>query len=298
MITFRNIALRLLAAVGALGVLAAVATSCGSEGAGGDKPVVTVSLPPQEYILGQIVGDAYTIRCLLTSESDPESYEPSVGDLRDAERSAALMVMGNIGFEKELAAKIRDANPQLPVIDCSEGIEPVTGTHGRGEADPHTWVSVRNVRTIAENMRDAMIAVDPGRRELFEANCARFVARVDSIDSAIAARLAPAKGSAFLVWHPSLSYFARDYGLPQIAIGGHEHKEPSIPELKERIDRAAASGARVMFLERGADRRNALSVADALSVEYLEIAPMAADWLGQLEAAADSLAKAAGGDGK
>lgn len=294
MIKFRHISVGLLAAA-VVAVLAVAVSSCA--GRRSDRPVVTVSLPPQKYILEQIAGDAYDIRCLLTAESDPESYEPSVADLRDAERSVALMMMGNIGFEKELAAKIRDAAPELPVFDCSEGIEPVTGTHGHGEADPHTWVSVRNVRTIAENMRDAMIAVDPERRDLFTANCARFVARADSLDAAIAARLAPAKGSAFLVWHPSLSYFARDYGLTQIAVGGHEHKEPSIPELKERIDRAAASGARVMFLERGADRRNAEAIADMVSVKYMEIAPMATDWLDQLAAAADTLAKTAD-DGK
>lgn len=295
MITFRHISAGVLTAA-VIAVLALMVSSCAGSGSG--RPVVTVSLPPQKYILEQIAGDAYDIRCLLTAEADPESYGPSVADLRDAERSVALMLMGNIGFEKELAAKIRDAAPELPVFDCSEGIESVTGTHGQGEADPHTWVSVRNVRTIAENMRDAMIAVDPGRRDLFTANCARFVAHADSLDAAIAARLAPVKGSAFLVWHPSLSYFARDYGLTQIAVGGHEHKEPSIPELRERIDRAAASGARVMFLERGADRRNADAIADMVSVKYMEIAPMAADWLGQLAAAADALAAAEDDDGK
>lgn len=286
MITFRHRIFGLLPAI----VIAVALTSCARHGSG--KPVVTVSIPPQKYILEQIAGDAYDVCCLLTSDSDPESYEPSVNDLRLAERSAAFMKMGNIGFEEELSQKIHDAAPELPMFDCSEGIVPVRGTHGHGEADPHTWVSVRNARIIAENMRDAMIAVDPERRSVFTDNCARFTARLDSLDSAIASRLAPAKGSAFLVWHPSLSYFARDYGLTQIAIGGHEHKEPTIPELRERIDRAAASGARIMFVGRGADGRNAGAVADAVNVKYVEIAPMSADWLSQLAAAADSLANA------
>ena len=53
------------------------------------------------------------------------------------------------------------------------------------------------------------------------------------------------RGSSFLVWHPSLSYFARDYGLHQIALGGAEHKEVSIPALREAIEEARGSGASV-----------------------------------------------------
>ena len=63
-------------------------------------------------------------------------------------------------------------------------------------------------------------------------------ARLDSIDNAITARLAPHKGDSFIVWHPSLSYFARDYGLNQVVVGGSEHKESSIADLKESIDTA------------------------------------------------------------
>ena len=64
-----------------------------------------------------------------------------------------------------------------------------------------------------------MIDIDPSnkgyyaRRFKYIYSVARF-ARHGALDSI----LRPCRGASFVVWHPSLSYFARDYGLHQIAL--------------------------------------------------------------------------------
>ncbi len=259
-------------------------------GSGSGKPVVTVSIPPQKYLLEQIAGPGYEVRSLLGADSDPENYEPSMSDLKAAARSLAFMKMGNIGFEERLAERMADINPGMRLFDSSQRIATVEGTHGHGHADPHTWVSVKNSRVIARNLLDAMIAVDPANKAMFEENYRSLDQRLDSLDREVTKMLEPKKGAAFLVWHPSLTYFARDYGLEQIVVGGHEHKELSIPELRRRLDAAAASGARVMVTERGHDSRHTDIVGDVVSVKQVEIAPMTAGWLDELAEVAHELA--------
>lgn len=271
-----------------LGVAAALLAACGQRQCG--KPIVTVSLQPQKYMLEQITGDTYEIRCLLSNGGNPETYDPSFTNLMNAEHSVAYLRMGNIGFEDAIVDKIHESNPSLPIYNTSEGIMPVRGTHGHDETDPHTWTSIRNARVIARNMCRAMSEVDPANAGVFEANCRRFVARMDSLDSVAVRRLAPRAGQAFAVWHPSLSYFARDYGLRQIVIGGAEHKEASIPALKKHIDEARESGATVFFVHKELDGRNADAVTDRIGATRVDINPLSHDWLGQMTLTINAIA--------
>ena len=64
---------------------------------------------------------------------------------------------------------------------------------------------------------------------------------INRTDSIIRDRLSKGKERGFLIFHPSLTYFARRYGLQQIAIE-HEGKEPSVSHMCHVIDEAMASG--------------------------------------------------------
>lgn len=263
-------------------------TGCGDRHS--EKPIITVSIPPQQTILSQITGDKYDIRCLLAGASDPESYDPSFTNLLNTEKSIAYLRMGNIGFEDAITDKIRNSSPDLPIIDTSKGVAPITGTHGTDDIDPHTWTSVANARIIAANMRDAMIDLDPDNKDYFEANYNRFAAHLDSLDNAIRAKLKSATTKAFAVWHPSLSYFARDYGLTQIIVGGVENKEISIPSLQANIEAARNSGVRIMFIQKESDSRQAESACELIGTTPVEISPLAFEWEDQMIKIAESIA--------
>lgn len=279
----------LLLGLAATAAVWAIATSCSRAGSP-ERPVVTVSIPPQKYILEQIAGDGYDVVCLLGTGGNPETYDPSVANMLDAGNSAAYLLMGNMGFETAVADKLRQSNPSLPVYDTSAGIEPVRGTHGHDEVDPHTWTSVRNAGVIAANMCRAMSEIDPANAPLFKANLERFTARLDSLDAEATRRLAPRRGQAFMVWHPALSYLARDYGLRQIAVGGEENKELSIPALRARLDSAAAAGPAVFFVNGAVDGRNAVAVAGKTAAVRIDMNPLAYEWLDQMQLIINALA--------
>jgi len=267
---------------------ALIATGCSDRRT--SRPIVTVSIPPQKMLLEQIVGDKYDIRCLLSGASDPENYDPSFTNLLNTDKSVAFLCMGNIGFEKAVIGKIHNSSPDLPIFNTSEGVTPITGTHGADETDPHTWTSVVNARIIASNMLRAMTAVDPDSKGLFTENYKRLTHRLDSLDNTLRATLANAPCKSFVVWHPSLSYFARDYGLTQIVVGGMENKEISIPILQENIEKARKSGSQIMFVQKEADSRQAETVSGHIGIRTVEIRPLAYDWEQELIKIADAIA--------
>ena len=68
-------------------------------------------------------------------------------------------------------------------------------------------------------------------------NYHRFISRLDSLDSQLTALFVPHTHHAFIIYHPALTYLARDYGLQQIALE-NEGKEPSAEHMRRIIDTA------------------------------------------------------------
>lgn len=243
-----------------------------------EEKTLTVSILPQKYLLDRIVGERMKVRSLLNSAGDPETYDPSMSHLMNVEKSLAYFRVGHIGFEDAIGERIRKSCPGLPVIDTSEGIALIRGTHGHdSEVDPHIWTSVANARIMARNMHRAVVSLDPGHAREYDGNLERLLCHLDSVDAAIRGLLEHAPSRTFAVWHPSLSYFARDYGLTQLALGS-EHKDASVASLKERIDSVEASDARVFFIQRDVDSRQSRAVLSQLRIGEAPVNPLDYDW--------------------
>ena len=285
----------ILLAVLLIGSLTWMAVGCSSHST--RQPIVTVSIEPQRYLLEQIVGDRVQVRSLLTEGANPETYDPTVTHMFNLGNSLGYLRIGNIGFEAAIADKVSEANPDLPTYNTSEGVEPIYGTHSHGththeSVDPHTWSSVKNARIIAVNMLAAMKEIDPTNSEYYQKNFDNFAQRLDSLDSLITERLAPCRGQAFMVWHPSLSYFARDYDLVQIVVGNAEHKESSIAELRSSIEQARSKGARLFFFQKDYDSRQVSAINTELAATEVDINPLTYHWWEEMVKITDAIAAA------
>lgn len=276
-------------------LLPALLWSCGNSRHDNAKPVLAVSLAPESRLLEALAGDGYEIVTVLENGANPELFETPMGRRVAVDRSRVYFKNGGLPFEDAILATLPDS---VRVVDLSEGITPIYGTHGHhhgheaeereghehhdGEGfDPHIWTSVKNARVMASNMAQALIDLDPSQADAVNCRLAALDARLDSADRAIAARLDSAGADKFLVWHPSLSYFARDYGLTQIAVG-QESKEVPVGRLKEIIDTAAADSITTFFFQKEYDSRQAETVSRELGISYETIDLLSRDWLEEL----------------
>lgn len=284
---------RIFSLFGAIITMISVLTSCGGHDA--VRQTIAVSIPPQAALLHEITGDSVEIVTLMPAEANPEAFEITVKDMRSLSDAALYMKMGHLPFETSLTKRLRDANSDMRFVDTSDGVDLIYGTHNHGDhahdvADPHTWTSVANLRKIASNMLGAVIEADPANSDFYTANFNRLSARLDSVDHAIASRIAAHGDRSFLIWHPSLSYFARDYGLQQIAVG-EDNKEMTPGRLRDVHNRAMNEGASVMFMQQNFDARQANSIASALDVDVVVINPMDADYMNQFNIITDALTR-------
>lgn len=282
----------ILALVCLAAIAAMILISCGNSVQ--EKRMITVSILPQKFMLKKIVGDRFEISCMLNEGNNPEAYEPSMTHLMNIEHSVAYFCIGYIGFEDAIVGKAHVNNPNLKIFNTSKGVEVIRGTHfspegEHNEADPHLWTSVANAIKISQNMLAAVVELDPDNADEYTRNFNAFKSELDSLDSRIKSQLAGKQGSAFLVWHPSLSYFARDYGLRQVSLE-YEGKEIPIDKLKQNIDAARESGAHVLFVQREFDSRQAETIGEELGVKMVKINPMNYNWETELENIANAIA--------
>ena len=260
-----------------------------------DVPQVTVSIPPQAWLLEAIGGDSIDINVLLATGANPETFEPGVGVMKRAAQSDVLMLSGGLAYEKQIAERMQANDAGLRIVDTSEGIVPVYGTHSHGDhvhadgvPDPHTWTSVRNARVIASNMLKALVEAAPEKAGYYTERARKLDERLDSMDRAIGARMDSMPSRTFLVWHPSLSYFARDYGLEQVTIGS-EGREASVQGIKEIIDHAAGAGAQVMFVQADFDPSRAATLSRETGARTVTINPLDPDWERQINIITDAI---------
>ena len=257
--------------------------------------IITVSIQPQRYLLEQIVEGRFHVVSLLTQGSNPEAYEPNMSHLMNLEKSEAYFCIGNIGFELAIVEKAKTENPDLKVYDTSKGISLLRGSHGAEhsvhshEVDPHVWTSVTNAEAITKNMLDAVVELDPKHAKQYEKNYAKLIARLEKLDNSLRSELDSVQCRTFLVWHPSLSYFARDYGFKQISME-YEGKEAPVSHLKTEIDEAKRSQARVFFFQKEFDSRQVATVNEQIGAKLVTINPMSYEWESELKHIADALA--------
>ncbi len=269
--------------------LAAAACGTGSKrGAGEGERILTVTIEPQRYFLDRIVGDAFVVNTLVPPGASPETYEPAPSVMVELGKSKLYFKVGDLGFERAWSQRLVENNPDVVVVDCSEGIDLMEGHdhhHGDEEGhfqhhegmDPHVWSSPRAVKHFTRNMVEAVVESDPQNEDVYRANYEALARTIERTDSIVKALLENAASRSFIIYHPALGYFAEDYGLHQFSIE-FEGKNPSPSQIKELIDIARKENINTVFVQLGFDKKNAEVIAEEINAEIFTIDPLAYAW--------------------
>ena len=247
------------------------------------KPTITVTLEPLRYFTEAIAGDQYQVVSMVPKGSSPETYDPTPQQLVALNKSQAYFRIGHIGFEQTWMDRLASNSPQLKFYDTSEGIDLIrTSGHQHGDhyhaggVEPHVWNSANNAIILAENIYQALCELDASHQSYYKERLDSLKQTIQQTDQTIRKLLQKADRT-FLIYHPALSYFARDYDLKQVSIE-EEGKEPSPAQLKTLIETCRKENIHVIFVQQEFDIRNARLIADELGVTIIPINPLSYDW--------------------
>ena len=254
---------------------------------GTEKPAgtVTVTISPYKYFVDQIAKGKVDVNVMVPNGNNPETYEPYAQQMMELSKSALYLKVGSIGFEQTWMKKLQDNAPEMKVIDTSVGIKPAK-TPG-GNIDPHVWMSCSNARIIASNILKALCQLEPKNKAFFEKNYQSLLSIIDKRDSTIkeSFKKDPDLVRKFVIYHPILTYFARDYQLEQLAIE-EEGREPSAAQLKSLIERARKEKIKFCLIQAEFANRNTTTFINESHTKPMDINPLQGDWNQAMQEAA------------
>jgi len=237
----------------------------------------------------QVVGNRFEVRSLIPAGMEPHGYEPTPQDIA-AVAGARLLVVNGAGLEAFQARLLANAGGNRPVVEASRGLisrtaregeavegaggSPPGGSAAAAEPDPHFWLDPRLVVTYIENIRDAVIALDPQNEASYRANAQAYIAKLRELDAWIARELAPIPPveRRLVTNHESLGYFADRYGfrvLGTIIPSVSADAEPSARQLARLVDRLRAENVKAVFLETGSNPKLARQVAQEAGIKVV-----------------------------
>jgi len=256
---------------------------------------VFVSIPPQAFLVEWLTGDLVQVEVMLPPGASPATYEPTPKQMVALDRSQLYLQIG-APFEGPVLDKVADLMPELRVVNCRIGVdlEPIGGgghDHGAGFLDPHIWLDPLRMKIVASTTAKALRTLLPDEAQEIEDRLAALHQAIDDTDHRVAEVLAPYAGNTLVVFHPAYGYFARRYGLNQMAVEV-DGKAPSARRLASVVNELGGQPVRALFVQPQFSRSAAERVANALDCELVELDPVAGDYLANLETMADRIAGA------
>lgn len=258
------------------------------------RPRITVSIEPLRYVVEAIASHRYSVTTLMPQGASPETYEPSPRNMVALGESQLVFRCGTLGFEQTKLPQMLKSVPKVRFVDLSHGIALLQSNHhhhgheASESADPHLWLSPENLKSMAGIVASELCHADAPHAAYYKQRLAAFEKKMNQLNAQLQQMLRQKQGTAFLIYHPALGYFARQYGLTQLAVE-NDGKEPSAAYLQQLIGTSQSHNVKVVFISEEHNGRAAQRIATHINARVVRINPLSYDVPQQLLLIAQSL---------
>ncbi len=275
-------------------LIAGFLSACSPQPASQEKTLY-VSILPMRSLVKEIVGEDFRIEVLVPPGASPETFEPTPRQFIGLNEAQLVFNVGLLEFETALLDKIED---RTKIVDLSRGIVRIEGScahagrngsdHAHG-VDPHVWTSPWALQRMAENAYEAIHARWPDSAK-YTANHARLQEELRQLDLRTAEKIARSGIRYFIIYHPALTYYARDYGLRQEAVEA-DGKEPSAKRLTALIRQARKDGIGRILYQSQFPVSVVETIARDIGAECAEIDPLREDAIANIDSITDLIVR-------
>jgi len=218
-----------------------------------------------------VAGDAAIVESITKPGAEIHDYEPTPQDIIKAQ-NADLVLWNGLGLElwfERFFVRVKD----VPSVVLTEGVEPIAIAEGpySGRPNPHAWMSPRAALRYIENVRRALVEIDPANAATYNANAAAYGAQFLTLETRLRERLAriPAGQRWLVTSEGAFSYLAHDFGLRELFLWAVNAEQQGTPQqVRKVIDSVRANAIPVIFSESTISDKPALQVARETGIRY------------------------------
>ena len=234
-----------------------------------EKLNIICSLFPVYDFTRQIARGHADVFQLLPNGMDSHEYEPSVGDMASASRADLFIytddvmeiwigtIAGSLNKDKLIRCAegidLEELNEQWELIEHeNEGEEEEHEHAHEHKYDAHIWLDPTLAAVMCENIRDALIRIDPANAGDYTANCLSLTEELQALDQSFAA-LFQAHPNATLYFGGRFAYshFIRRYGLKYLSAFDScgEEEEVNLLRLLQIVQRMRDEEIKYVFTD-------------------------------------------------
>ncbi len=216
-----------------------------------------------------IGGARVEVKALMGPGVDPHLYRASAGDVQTLS-DADVVFYNGLHLEAKMGDVLEEMNQRILTVPVAEGISPEklrSPKEFRGHPDPHVWFDVSMWAQTIDQVRDALIKLDPTHRAEYDQRAEAYRAQLNTLHQDILKKVStlPSDQRVLVTAHDAFGYFGRAYGFEVLGLQGiSTESEAGAKDVQRLADFIAKRKIKAIFVESSVPRRNVEAVKAAV----------------------------------
>ncbi len=230
------------------------------------QPKIVTSFPMLQSLAAAVSGTEP--ESIVRGGGSPHTYSMRPSDARALEQADLVIWIGE-DYEGFLERPIKALGNRARVLELSDapGVVKLKSREGgvwegdghahghkhghkHADIDGHMFLDPKNAAAFGRAIAAVLSEIDAANAARYRANAEALATKLEALDADLAAALRPLAGKPFIVFHDSLQYMEKRYGLtPAGSITVSPERRPSAQRLQRLRDRIARSKTICVFAE-------------------------------------------------
>lgn len=228
-------------------------------------------------IVREVGGERVQVTGLMGPGVDPHLYKASEGDVLRL-GTADVIFYGGLHLEAKLAEVLERLGERVKTVAVTDGVDRsllLKPAEFEGQYDPHVWFDVTLWMKAVEQVRDALVELDPGSADSYRANADAYLRELADLHEYVKAQAerVPPDQRVLVTAHDAFNYFGRAYGFEVRGLQGiSTAAEAGASDVRGLADFLARRQIRAVFIESSVPVRNIEAVQAAVRSRGWDIA--------------------------
>ena len=296
-------------------VLASAAAMVATPSFAASKINVVASTGMIADLVRAIGGTGVEVQALMGPGVDPHAYRQTRSDIVDMTRADAVFWHG-LYLEAQMEEFLLDLGRKRPVYAVAETVDTdllIGSEDYEGRYDPHIWMDPDLWVQCVPAVVQALTALRPKGKEMFEANAAAFIAEAEALSAYSRAVLEAVQPPArvLLTAHDAFGYFGAAYDFEVLGIQGiSTESEAGLNRISTLVDLLVERELPAVFVETSVSDRNIRALIEGAAAQGHTVTIGGAlfsdamgpegtyegTWLGMIDHNVTTIARALGAD--
>lgn len=239
----------------------------------GSPVKVVASIHPISALVREVGGERVEVSTIIPPGADPHHFELTPGKARALHEAKVIMLIGG-HFDDWILPHAEERETIFMAVRFNEAFTdsliPLEDSF-----NPHFWLDPMFAREMTRIIAVALCTVDFENCEYYRTRAAQLIEDLHRLRITGRERLAASGFTAFVSLHPAWTYFARRYGITEVATLEVSHEsEPSARHIADVIRKMTSGGVKFVVAEEFSGLGLARSVAGQTGAEVILLDPL------------------------